>query len=411
MMQIFKPGTNYDFIGKAPVWIRISITTFVIGVLVLIFKGANFGLDFTGGREMLLEFERPVSAQDVRSQLGKLHLGDTSVQSYEVPGTNKHYFLVRVQRSETFGKEQVAELEKGFQDKYGQYFKRMRYNPEAGDVVELELTETASVAQIDTSSAALSSIVRTTGHDVRLVRSIGRPDQPRFSIVLKGVDVSVVKAMQSGLDPTVAAIRVDFVGPTVGKQLKNDGILAVFYALLAIMIYVALRFDFFYSPGAVICLFHDAIITVALLSLIGEEFSLTTIAAVLTLVGYSINDTIIVFDRVRETVGKAQGAALKDIVNRATNETLSRTILTSSTVLLSCLCLMFFGRGTVLYQFGLIMFVGVIFGTYSSIYVAAPIFIYLRERFGPKVTKSVVVQEKPGKGKKKGAEAAATRTG
>ena len=179
--------------------------------------------------------------------------------------------------------------------------------------------------------------------------------------------------------------KIEFVGPTVGKQLRNDGILAVAIAMLFIMLYVALRFDFYFSPGAVICLFHDSVITIAFMSAIGEEFSMTTIAAVLTLVGYSINDTIIVFDRIRETMGNSKGSALKDIVNKATNETLSRTILTSSTVLLSCVCLMVFGHGTVLYQFGLIMFVGVIFGTYSSIYVASPIFIYLMERFAPAV--------------------------
>jgi preprotein translocase subunit SecF len=314
-----------------------------------------------------------------------------------------------VQRSETFSQDQVAALENAFKQKYGEHLKRMRYNPEAGDVVEVEFTATSSLAHIDTSSVALAGVVETTHHQVRTVRRTGRPDQPRFAVVLKGIDIAVVKAMQDKLDPEARAVRVEFVGPTAGKQLRNDGILAVAYALILLLVYVAIRFDFFYSPGAVICLFHDAIITVALLSLIGEEFSLTTIAAVLTLVGYSSNDTIIVFDRIRETVGKAQGTALRDVVNRATNETLSRTILTSSTVLLSCVCLMIFGSGTVLAQFGLIMFVGVIFGTYSSVYVAAPIFIYLRERFGPQTTKPLPISDTRPK-KKPGGEKDLPRT-
>lgn len=401
-LHIIKPGTKYDFIGKAPMFIRISIATFVIGLIVLGFKGFNFGLDFTGGHEILLEFAKKTTAEQVRSELAHLHLGDTSVQSYEVKDSPKSYFLVRVQRSSTFSGDQVKALENGFKDKYGPHLKRMRYNAEAGDVVEVEFTATSSLAHIDTSSAALAAVVEKTDHQVRVVRPTGRPDEPRFTVVLKGVDVTVVKAMQERIDPEARAVRVDFVGPTAGKQLRNDGILAVVYALLLLLIYVAIRFDFYYSPGAVICLFHDAIITVALLSAIGEEFSLTTIAAVLTLVGYSSNDTIIVFDRIRETVGKAQGTALRDVVNRATNETLARTILTSSTVLLSCVCLMIFGRGTVLSQFGLIMFVGVIFGTYSSVYVAAPIFIYLRERFGPRITKPMPIDEPRSPKKRKG---------
>lgn len=401
MFHIFKPGTNYDIIGKAPLWIRISVATFVAGVLLLLVKGANFGLDFTGGHEILLEVAPTVKAEDVRNQVGKLNLGETAVQSFdEKANPNKAYYLVRVQRSETFGQGEIAALEGAFKQKYGAYLQRLRYNPEAGDVVEVELTATATAAAgVDTSTGAIAAVVAGTNHGVRQVRPIGRGDAPRYSVVLRGVDVSVVKAMQS-LDPAAAAVKVDFVGPTVGAQLRNDGILAMLYALGLILLYVAFRFDIYFAPGAVICLFHDAVITIALMSAIGEEFSMTTIAAVLTLVGYSINDTIIVFDRIRETLGKAQGAAMKDIVNRATNETLSRTVMTSATTLISCLCLMIFGRGTVLYQFGLIMFCGVIFGTYSSIYVAAPIFIYLRERFGPKeVTPSKVALSK---GMKKG---------
>jgi preprotein translocase subunit SecF len=216
--------------------------------------------------------------------------------------------------------------------------------------------------------------------------------------VLKGIDDTVMRALGE-LDPSARAVRVEFVGPTVGEQLRNDGIKSMLFALLVMLLYIAFRFDFFYSPGAVLCLFHNTIITIALLSAIGEEFSLTTVAAILTLIGYSINDTIVIFDRIRETVGKAQGAALKDIVNRAINETLSRTVLTASAVFFACFCLMFFGRGTVLYQFGLVMFMGVLIGTYSSIFIASPVFVYLREKYGHKI---VYAEEQPraGKGKK-----------
>jgi preprotein translocase subunit SecF len=405
MLHIIRPGTTYDFMGKARTFVGVSVVAVILSLLILLIKGPNFGLDFTGGHELLLEFAQPVSAEQVRASLEKLRLGESSVQRYEEAEGKTHY-LVRVQRSQTFGQEEIAGVENAFKSKYGEHLKRVRYNPEAGDVVEVELASTATrAANVDTSTQALAGIVQQTNHDVRQVRNIGRADQLRFQIVLKGVDASVVNAMRQDLDPAARAVRVEFVGPTVGKQLRNDGILAMVYAMLAIMLYVALRFDFFYAPGAIIPLFHDALVTVGFLTILGEEFSLTTVAAVLTLIGFSVNDTIVNFDRIRETSGKVQGQALRDIVNRATNEMLGRTILTASTVLMSCVCLMIFGRGTVLFQFGLVMFVGCIFGAYSTIYVAAPVFIWFRENFGAKP----VIEQRGSKGKKREVETVEAR--
>jgi preprotein translocase subunit SecF len=374
-------GTKFDFIGRAPLFAMISLITFALALLVIGFVGIQWGLDFSGGHQILLRFEQPVHADQVRAKLHELFpTVDTSVQSYSVPTeADKTFFLTRIQRSETLSAEQVKALEDAFKQNYGDKLTKLAYNPEEGDVIELQFVQGATKAA-DLSEAKLKSITEATGHEVNHLRTIGKLDPPVFRIVLRGVDAKVVAAMKT-LDPAASAPNVEFVGPTVGKQLRNDGILAVAFALLAMLIYIALRFDFYFAPGAVICLFHDAILTIGLLAVVGQEFSLATIAGVLTLVGYSINDTIIVFDRIRETAGKAKGTALKDVLNRAINETLARTIMTSVTVLTSSLCLMFFGRGTVLFELGLIMTFGVITGTYSSIYVAAPIFKYLRDRF------------------------------
>lgn len=398
MFNIVRPDSKIDFLAKARLFGGISIGSFVIAVAIIAIFGLNLGLDFSGGHEILLEFDSSKNVQigQVRERLDRVASGDiakeeggkrtveTAVQSFEVPTSTSTFFLARIERQQTFGEKEIQAFDAAFRAKYKEFFKRVRYNPDAGDVVEVEFVDNATTAMgkaIDPSD--LEAIVAGTQHEVRLVRDIGRPDRPRYSVVLKGIGVSVVNAMHD-LDPTVRAARVEFVGPTVGRQLRDDGLLAVLYALMCILVYIALRFDVFYSPGAIICLFHDAVVTVALLAVVGEEFSLATIAGLLTLVGYSINDTIVVFDRIRETAGKAQGTALREVVNRAVNETLGRTIMTSSTTLIACICLMALGRGTVLASFGEIMFVGIILGTYSSIYVAAPIFIYLRERFGPK---------------------------
>jgi len=385
VLNIIRPDTNYDFMKAAPFFARVSAVLFSAAVIFISINGVNLGLDFSGGHEILLQFQdEDVEIEQVRSRLNDIFPGvDTSVQRYEIPTATAaaSHYLTRIKRSETFGKEEIAELRQAFEVRFGSVLERpVQYNPEAGDVVKVDFVETATQSA-DISSESLTEVVERTGHEVRLVRAVGRPDQQRYEVVLKGIDVTVVNGMKE-LDPGATAVRVEFVGPTVGKQLRDDGILAVLYALLCILIYVAFRFDLFYGPGAIVCLFHDAIITVALLTVLGAQFSLATIAGLLTLVGYSINDTIVVFDRIRETVGKTQGSALGDRLNQAINETLGRTLMTSLSTLIACFCLMVFGRGTVLAEFGLIMTIGILIGTYSSIYVAAPTFRLLRTRFG-----------------------------
>ena len=175
--------------------------------------------------------------------------------------------------------------------------------------------------------------------------------------------------------------RVDTVGPQVGAELKRNGLLAVFYCLLVILIYVALRFDYKYAPGAVLCLAHDAIITLALFVAVGKEVNIPILAAVLTLIGYSLNDTIVVFDRIRETEHLYKERGIRFIINKSINDMFTRTLITSGTTFTSALCLYFLAGGTVS-DIAFAMCVGIFFGTYSSIYVAAPL-ILLTEKLTP----------------------------
>ncbi len=165
--------------------------------------------------------------------------------------------------------------------------------------------------------------------------------------------------------------RVDTVGPQVGGELKRSGLLAMFYCLLVILIYVAIRFDYNYSPGAVACLFHDAVITLAIYILVGKEVNIPIMAAILTLIGFSLNDTIVVFDRIRETEHKFRREGFGFIINKSINDMLGRTLITSGTVFVSSLCLYFFAGGVVS-DIAFALCIGILFGTYSSIYVAAP---------------------------------------
>jgi preprotein translocase subunit SecF len=188
---------------------------------------------------------------------------------------------------------------------------------------------------------------------------------------------AAVKKITTGLSTNFEGAelrKVDTVGPQIGQELRTNGLLAVFYSLIMILIYVGFRFDFQFAPGAVICLFHDAIITLGVFALFQKEVNVQTLAAILTIIGYSLNDTIVNFDRVRENIPLYKKRALDFIVNRSVNEVLSRTILTSVTTLLAVLCLFILGKGVVR-DLAFTLAIGVVVGTYSSIYVASPLTI------------------------------------
>ncbi|MBW2452262.1 MAG: protein translocase subunit SecF [Deltaproteobacteria bacterium] len=176
-------------------------------------------------------------------------------------------------------------------------------------------------------------------------------------------------------DGTVDLRRVEMVGPQVGKDLRQKGLLAIFYAMLGILAYITWRFEFRYAVGAIIALVHDVVITLGAFSVSGREIDLPIIAAFLAIIGYSLNDTIIVYDRIRENYGKHQKSGFSKVINRSINETLSRTILTSGTTLLVVLALFIFGGG-VIHNFAFALLIGILVGTYSSIFVASPILIF-----------------------------------
>ena len=174
-------------------------------------------------------------------------------------------------------------------------------------------------------------------------------------------------------------LRVDTVGPQIGSELKRNGFLAAFYSFLVILIYVSLRFDYKYAPGAVLCLVHDVTVTVGVFALLGREFNVQIMAAILTLIGYSLNDTIVTFDRIRETAPQNKDKPFSYVINLAINDMLGRTILTAGATFLAVMVLFFFGGG-VIAEIAFTMMVGVIIGCYSSVYVAAPL-ILVMEKF------------------------------
>ena len=344
-MEFIKPGINIDFIGKRRIAYILSGSLIIITLFLLLWQGPKYGVDFTGGVVIQVRFNRGTSIDQIRDSLRPIHLDDSIIQEFKESGISE--YLIRVRKTDI----DLAGIHDRVKDTLGAKF----------------------------------------GRDVEIR-------------------------------------RVEMVGPKIGKELKQKALFAIFYSILFIAIYISGRFEMKwmmsmimaivlalvvytassfgvrvtwliviamiltlglcwylrlrYALGAIIALIHDVTITVGAFLVTQKEISLAIVAALLTIVGYSLNDTIIVFDRIRENIRKSKKRQpFPVIINRSINETLSRTVLTSSTTLFVLLALFFLG-GKVIHDFAFAMLVGIIVGTYSSIFVASPILLIWEEELG-----------------------------
>jgi preprotein translocase subunit SecF len=255
-----------------------------------------------------------------------------------------------------------------------------------GVLMEIRTVQPADLATIRTMlSSAISTEItlqqaiseNKTGSDL-LIR-IGSPDKKSGiseSSLVQEVKTTLAKALPN---QQIDYRKIDYVGPQVGQELIKQGILAVLFSFVAIMVYVWFRFEWQYGVGVLAALIHDAILTVGFMSVIGLEFNLTSIAALLTIIGYSVNDSIVIYDRIRTNLIRHKKMPIDEILNKSLNETLSRTLLTVTTTFLATLALVLFA-GEAVHSFSVAMLFGIIIGTYSSIYISAPILIYFRLR-------------------------------
>ena len=216
---------------------------------------------------------------------------------------------------------------------------------------------------------------------------MGQEEDNLFSIKVKGSDADpkafatqVTSILEAKYPGGVSLVGEETVGPKVGKELRRKGALAILFTLAAMLIYVWIRFDFFFAPGAIVALVHDVIMVMGALALFHKEFNLTILAALLTIVGYSMNDTIIVYDRIREHIKNISAATISEIVNKSINETMSRTIITHLTVLFVVVVLFISGGGSI-HDFAFCFIVGVLTATYSSIFIACPIYIFMYKKW------------------------------
>lgn len=238
-----------------------------------------------------------------------------------------------------------------------------------GTLIEVGFTTAPDTAEVRENllNAGFDSVVQTFGAATDIVVRIPPTDVEESNAELS---TRVLAALSQGMEGEIEMRRVEFVGPQVGDELKEQGILAVIYAMVGVFLYVMFRFQWRFSVGAVAALFHDIIISMGVISLVQIEFDLTVVAAILAVVGYSLNDTIVLFDRIRENFPRYRKRQPVEVVNTSINEVLSRTIMTSTTTLIVLLALFFFG-GEIIHGFAFTLIVGVLIGTYSSIYVAS----------------------------------------
>lgn len=365
-------GTTFDFVG----WRRLasSISALVVAASWILFAlvGPNYGIDFTGGTEIHLKFDQDVQVGDVRDALHKLGLTDDAVQ--QIGASDAHEFVIRIQDPE-FGAREVREkVETGLRTAFGDtWIKETTFNAEVG----ARLTVTYDPAA--TTVAINPSVVRDALADLDVANVASGRDENQVVITLPGLAEQVKENVQGALgDRKFEVLAIDAVGPKVGAELQRQAVISIGATLVLVLIYIAFRFDIAFAPGAILALIHDVSVTVGIFVVFQLEFNLPMIGALLTIVGYSLNDTIIIYDRIRENQERYRRKDLSDLINVSINETLGRTLATTMTTLMAVTAFLFVG-GPVIQNFTLAMFIGMIFGTYSTVYVAAPMLLVMED--------------------------------
>ncbi len=378
-MEIFK-HTNFDFLGKKWPFIILSLLLTAAGVGSLFVKGGpKYGIDFTGGALMDVNFIKRPSAEAIRSALHKKVSGEIEVQ--EVSNTqnvgNSQEVVITTGASVTDQNIQgvradiVSALNTAFNpDAGGKLDINITGQTELADRLRDPLAQAGAGLSDDQLQALAKRILDYRSAHSGLIRNLDELSS------VQGVTPQVLNAVKQQCFSGDFAIRsAEVVGPKIGADLRQQAINVVLIALGAMLVYIAFRFEWIYGVAAVIAVFHDTIITIGLFSLFNKPIDLTVIAALLTLVGYSMNDTIVTFDRIRENLRMQTRGSLEHIVNLSINQTLSRTVLTSGLTFLTAISLFLFG-GQVLNGFSFALVVGIIVGTYSSIFIASPILVF-----------------------------------
>ena len=374
-MQIVKHGSTYDFVGMrrpmailSVIVVSLSFLIAVVGSVVETPVSPKYGVDFAGGTEIHVRVAEGVEIADLRKGLSAIGLSDDSVQKFGGSGLE---YLVRVDKVNFGAAEFFAKVETQLKADYGEdAWVSFEYDPDQSVKMTAKSTRAIAAQEVQAKLAALNPDVEVSESKV---------EHQALVVSFPGL-TDVVKDRLGGAlgEDKFEVLGVEVVGPSVGAELRRKGGLSILFSLALILVYVAFRFDLSFAPGAVTALGHDVLITIGIFCLLGREFTLPTIGALLTIVGYSLNDTIVVYDRIRENLQRYPRRDLGEVINVSLNETLSRTLLTSITTLMAVVALMVFG-GPIIRDFSFALLIGVVVGTYSSIFVASPMILFLQK--------------------------------
>lgn len=377
-MRIFH-NLNVDFLGKRKFFYVFSLTLFLIGLLNIIFRGLSFGIDFKGGSEIVFQFEKQINIAEIRKDVENIGLGNIEVRTFG----GETGALIRTELQEVPA-DVYPKVVQAIESEINKIIPGVQFSV----VEKTPKSITYSFPNPDTTNIIVDKLF-AAGYQTSKVSE--EPDNTQIDIGIGIADWIKLNLREKVKDNNFSVVKEDRVGPKVGNELKRDAVVAVFLSLVVILIYLGFRFKFVFAVGAVAALFHDVLITLGLYAALygvipglNLDIDLSIVAAFLTLVGYSINDTVIVFDRVRENLKIHKTMPLIDVINKSINQTMSRTIITAFTTLLAVFVLLLLG-GDVLRAFAFTLLFGIVIGTYSSIFVASAFVLEYVERTKKKV--------------------------
>lgn len=376
-MELFR-ATHFDFLRYK--WYAIAFSWLLIAVGAVAIFGLDrlkFGIDFAGGTQIALRFAERPDLDRLRQLLADANLGETGIQRYEEASRNQ--VLIRVQQQKREGRDITGEILQRLRVGLGRPEdpSRIDLNTEGSETLAVRLAAAdpdrvagkPDVNPADSYKAVAERVIARRSW-LGIFGTVSQVDSvPQVSAAVK----QWIKA-NTYAGPFVL-LSAENVGPQVGADLQKKAVLAIVWSIAGMLVYIWFRFRSLpFGVGAIVALIHDTLITVGILAILGREFNLVVVAALLALVGYSVNDTVVVYDRMRENQRTPKKESLESVINRSINQTLSRTILTAGATLLVCVALYFLG-GEILNTFALTLIIGILIGTYSSIYVAAAIVV------------------------------------
>ncbi len=384
-MEFFR-DSKIQFMKYRKYWMILSLVLLLISAIVVFgARKLNLGIDFAGGTQLTLKFSEPIEVDRLRDVVADAGVPDAVIQSFGVAGANEALIKTPiVEGSEEGSQGLVVSALDAALDNSGAALDLNRVGREAVESFLTSRDPDARMPGVADSTGLVDQAPYGPVADaiLELRREQGLITDWASISALAEVTPESAALLESGARlGKFSVLGAENVGPQIGSELRRKGLLAIVSSMLGMLIYIWFRFELRFGVGALVAVLHDVFITVGLYALAGFEFNLTTIAAFLTLVGYSVNDSVVVFDRVRENLRRSRSRPLEQTMNLSLNQTLSRTVLTSGTTLLVVGSILFLG-GDVLRGFAFILTIGVVVGTYSSIYVASPFALLWETLFG-----------------------------